>query len=385
MTKPVISAFSFKLLRLAWLVFALACPAHLPAAEPLRELGRPFLQNFALRDYHAHNQNWAVVQDAQGILYFGNKNVVLEYDGVSWRKILIGSTTYVRGLAIDPGSGTIFLGGVGELGYLQSSPGGEKQFVSLRERLPGDARDFRDIRRVYALAAGVFFVADQQVMRWRDGIFTVWKFPGASRLRSHFAGGQLYLQQQALGLLRLEGDGFVPASTDALFQRVQVTLLTPSTDGSFIVGTLDDGLFTLREGAVAPLPTEIDGFLKTKKITRGLRLGDGSLGIATASSGLAVIGADGQFRTRIDESIDLQNDTILDLFEDREGGLWLCLNSGITRVEVGSPLSIFDAANGLKRATVRDVLRFNGVLYFAAGDGIYRLIPAEPAEARTAH
>ena len=81
--------------------------------QPRTSSGRPFLQNFALRDYHAHNQNWAAVQDAQGILHFGNKNVVLEYDGVSWRKVSLSQTTYVRGLAIEPSTGRMFAGAVG--------------------------------------------------------------------------------------------------------------------------------------------------------------------------------------------------------------------------------------------------------------------------------
>lgn len=76
------------------------------------EAGRPFLQSFGLRDYHAHNQVWAMAQDSRGVLYFGNKNVVLEYDGVTWRKLPIGETTYSRGLAYDPATDAVFVGAV---------------------------------------------------------------------------------------------------------------------------------------------------------------------------------------------------------------------------------------------------------------------------------
>src|SRR6476469_3755665 len=312
------------------------------ASEPAREIGRPFLHNFALRDYHAHNQNWAAVQDADGVLYFGNKNVVLEYDGVAWKKIVVTQTTYVRGLAIETGTGTIFVGGVDELGYLKSEPGGEKQFVSLLDRLPGDARDFRDIRRVYTTSHGVFFVADQQVMRWRDGAFKVWKIPNALRLQSFWIADRLYLQQSELGLLRLEDDAFKPASDDPLFRRAKVTFLCPTENGTLIAGTSDEGLFTLRDGAATPFATDLDWFLKEKKIRRGLRLRDGSLALATNTSGLVILDSAGRFRTRVDETVELQNDIILDLFQDREGVLWLGLNSGITSVEVASPLNIFD-------------------------------------------
>jgi hypothetical protein len=110
---------------------------HCAAAERLRARDGPAIPpEFPAPEYHAHNQNWAAVQDAQGVMYFGNKAVVLEYDGVSWRKIRVGETTYVRGLALDPASGTIYVGAVDELGYLEPGPDGEKVFVSLAAQLP---------------------------------------------------------------------------------------------------------------------------------------------------------------------------------------------------------------------------------------------------------
>ncbi|MCA1659250.1 MAG: hypothetical protein LC642_01725, partial [Verrucomicrobiaceae bacterium] len=312
------------------------------------------------------------------------KNAVLEYDGIAWKKIVVTGTTYVRGLAIEPGTGTMSAGAVDELGYFKAEPSGKKQFVSLLAQLPPDARDFRDIRRVYATNQGVFFVADQQVMRWRDGAFKVWKLPNPSRLQSDWAGDQLFVQQPEVGLLRLQDDAFIPVSADALFQRGVVTFLAAAADASLIIGTHEEGLFTLRDGAVAPFATDTDAFLKEKKIRRGLRLRDGSLALATDSSGLVVLDTQGRLRSRVDATSELQNDIVLDLFQDGEGVLWLCLNSGITRVEVASPLSIFDAANGLKRITVRDMLRHAGILYFATGDGLYRLLPADPANGQPA-
>ncbi len=371
----------------AWRWWLLACaliaPLAVVGAEVDRELGRPFLQNFALREYHAHNQNWATAQDAQGVLYFGNKAVVLEYDGVTWRKIHVAGTTYIRGLAIDA-SGIIYVGGVDQLGYLETSPAGDKTFVSLLDALPPDARDFKDIRRVYATPAGVFFAADQQLMRWRDGKFTIWKFPGTSRIRSHWTGEHLYLQQRDIGLQRMEGEQFVRVSVDPLLRDADVTFLTPLADGEILLGTADRGLFLLREGRTTPWPTEIDEFLHTKKITRGLRLHDGTIALATDSSGLVILTAQGQLKSRLDESSGLQNVKILGLFEGREHGLWLDLNSGLARLEPESVCSIFDTANGLPRATTRDLIRFRGSL-FAATSGVYQLAPTDPLTAQAAH
>ena len=75
----------------------------------------------------------------------------------------------------------------------------------------------------------------------------------------------------------------------------------------------------------------------------------------------------------------MQSQTTFDLFEDREEGVWLCLYVGISRVQTGSPLSVFDAINGLKPTSIHSWQRYHGELYLGTDSGLYRLGPADPA------
>ena len=63
--------------------------------------GKPFITNFSPKEYGAGPQNWAVVQDQRGVMYFGNSNGILEYDGSNWRLIQLPNSSTVRSLAID--------------------------------------------------------------------------------------------------------------------------------------------------------------------------------------------------------------------------------------------------------------------------------------------
>ncbi|MGC9375999.1 MAG: hypothetical protein ACP5DQ_13305, partial [Bacteroidales bacterium] len=36
---------------------------------------------YSSEDYNAGPQNWCITQDQRGIMYFGNSNCILEYDG----------------------------------------------------------------------------------------------------------------------------------------------------------------------------------------------------------------------------------------------------------------------------------------------------------------
>ncbi len=353
---------------------------------PLRggEIGRPFMQSFAARDYHAFNQTMAATQDARGLLYFGNRGLVLEYDGVSWRQLPIGATTFVRGLATDPATDTLYVGGVNELGLLPLAADGSRAFVSLRDRLaPGD-RDFRDIWQTHATPDGIFFVASQQVMRWRDGRFTVWKLPNPDLIRSFVINGRLYVQPTGQGLLRLDGETFRPVSSDALFQRATVRALLPTENaGNLLVATQDDGFYVLdpATGHAAPFPTRADAWLRAQGINGVVRTADGSLAVGTRRAGLVLLAPDGTVLGRLDESTGLAHDFVYTLFVDRDRSLWLCLNAGLCHVETPSAFSIFDAGSGLKRASVYDEGRVHGKLLIATSVGVYRLADATPSNA----
>ena len=66
-----------------------------------QERGIPYIQNYMPEQYNAGPDNWSAVQSKEGVMYFGNKNGILEYDGVSWRLIQLPNRGVVRSLAID--------------------------------------------------------------------------------------------------------------------------------------------------------------------------------------------------------------------------------------------------------------------------------------------
>ena len=365
-----------------WLPFLLGhwWPNSARGVDEQREAGHPFVANFSPREYRADPQIWSAAQGADGIMYFGNKGVVLEYDGVAWRKVFVSDDNYViRGLATDPASGTVYVGGLNQLGFLQNAPGGGQVFVSLLDRLPAGDRNFGSVYRVYPLDGAIVFVAAKQVMRWRHGSFMLWRFQIDDRLQSECIRGNLFVQSPGIGLQRLNGDGFVAVSDEPFFRNTTLSGVAPGPGGSLVLGTRHDGLYTFNDGQLAPLTTGLGPFFKSKEVRHLLRLRDGSLVVATSSAGVVVLDADNRFLARWDEESGLQNGTVLDLIEDQEQGVWLCLYAGMARVQTGSPLSIFDASNGLKHSSIHGLQRYHGILYVAADTGLYRLAPADPA------
>ena len=367
-----------------WLGWAAGPAAR--GADPAGDEGLPFTQHFSPLDYHANTQCSCVVQDARGILYAGNYSLVLEYDGSTWRKIPAGKAGWVNRLAYDAATDTIYVGSQNELGYLRPVPGGGREFVSLLDQLPTDARNIGDVRGVYVTPEGVFFVGSNWVRRWRDGHFLkTWTYPGVGRLHSDRAGGQFYLQHPKLGLLRFEGDEFVSASDDPFFRKTSAWSFVDGANGDVVFGTHQDGLFTLRDGRPQPWEGEINAFLKAKGIYRLLRLRDGSLAIATENAGLILLDAAGRFRTRVDGVGGLHGNDLFDLCEDAEGGLWIGLQSGLTRAEIHSPFTLLSPSVGSEFASVMCSARWFDTTVLGTFNGLFRVVGANAATAMGAH
>ena len=106
----------------AWLALVLLCPRAVPAqtapappSGPAREAeaGRPFVRTYLPRDVGGDGQNWAMVQDARGVIYVGSAAGIIQYDGAAWRLIETPSLSTIRSLDIDS-NGRIYAGSVSD-------------------------------------------------------------------------------------------------------------------------------------------------------------------------------------------------------------------------------------------------------------------------------
>ncbi len=319
-------------------------------------------------------------------MYIGNEGCVLEYDGAAWRKIIVGEIQSVFTLAFDPTTDTIYVGTTNDFGYLEAARGGERVFVSIRNRLPADAREVGNVRGAYVMPQGVFFCCDAEILRWWDGRFKVWKDFKTDSLQSGWVAGTLYLQSQKTGLLRLENDTFMAASADQVFKKTLVLAMATGPGGSVLAGTLNEGLLIVRDGSPGPFAGECQQYFKTAGIIRLRILRDGSVAVGTLKGGVVILDRDGRFRSCFDASGGLPPDGVAGMGEDAEGGLWLGTNVGIVRAEINAPFSLLrTTVPGGVQPEFRAAANFRDTTYLGATSGLFRLVPANPSLARGAY
>ena len=340
------------------------------------EAGMPLFQGFAREDYGGHAQNWDVVQDTKGFLYVANNGGVLQFDGVSWRKIRPGSKV-ARSLAVGS-QGRVFVGGAAEIGYLALGPQDEPRYVSLVDQIPEADRQFSDVWKTHALPTGaVYFQAEERLFRWHEGALDVWK-PEIKFRRSMVVNGKFYVIDRQGEFFVLEDDALHLASFGAPFAETRPTGLFPHGPNTLLVATRSHGLRICQTGSTDPDPCESHGspelneFLKQVELYSGTLLPEGVLALGTRRGGLVLIDSEGRLLRVFDKSTGLRSDSVWALAPDRDGGLWLGLNDGLNRLEMRSPLSVFDSSLGLPETTFH-VARHSNQLHAATSRGVSKL------------
>ena len=360
------------------------------------EIGLFNIRNYTVKDYSESSpQNFSIVQDLRGVLYVGNNNGILEYDGESWNTIKTPKEQPVHSLTIDK-RGTIFVGGTGEIGYLKPDSIGRMRYHSIIDSITG--RDFEnEIWTCYATKDGnVYFQASDKIFIWNGKNMTVLNSGGtnSSYHLMFYVNGELYVRQKQTGLMHMvNGTNLVLIQGGELFADSKVYMMLPFSHDEVLLSMRNRGLYLMKPSASAytphvqsseqltrinPFHTQIDQFFATAPVYNGIKLDDNNVSVGTLGAGIVVIDSSGNLVEAVNKKTGLQDASINNQFLDAEHKLWLATENGITKVDINSPITKFNDQNGLE-GTVQSITRYNGKLYAVTKLGVYCLQEQNPS------
>ena len=337
-----------------------------------REAGRPAIRNFTPKEYGEFPQNYAIVQDNRGMIYAANLSGVLEFDGVSWRKITTTKGSWVLSLAKD-GNGTVFVGAFGDFGYLSPDTVGRLQFTSLLDRVEPADRDFAEVWRTHCTKNAVYFWTRHIIFRWAMNRFTAWRSDSAYALSSVFHD-TLYVERRGSGLLKLVGDSLTAIADSKKLSRLGMIGMLPYDSRRALVCS-SNGLFIFDGTTFIPLKSDANAFIKDNILSSAVSLPGDRFAIGSYKGGVRIISHDGTTRTILNRQTGLQSDDVKNMYCDPQGTIWLALNTGISSVLVSDPLTFFTEAEGIKGDAVC-FERHQHTLYAATSQGVFYLVPA---------
>lgn len=281
-------------------------------------LGRPAIQRFS-PDIEVYPRNFAAVQGPSGIVYVGNAEGVLSFDGTEWHKHPLGREKLARTLAHD-GESRLYVGGYNEFGYFDTPVAPEAEFVDLTAEFELEDAEFADIWQVFVAPEGVFFLALEDLFFYRPptdgtaGETRHWHYPGRFGAMARI-DGRLLLQFRSEGLREFVDGEFAPVDgTGAL--AAQLYSMLPLPGGGF-VGLARDGRWpTFTDGQVGELALP-DRFPDSSYFTASTVLGNGLVALGSVDGWLYFLDPVEQRH----DAFRISEDWIADLQPSAEGGL----------------------------------------------------------------
>ena len=354
--------------RLATLAFLAAIAVTTAVAADFM----PLLHNYLPVDYGAALQNWDISQGPNGEMYVGNGKGLLRYDGYTWSLTKMPDNGVAR--SVKAIGNRVYAGGYREFGYFEATSTGALVYTSLwpRDYIPHEDEIWNIVAdhkgRVYFQSFSGWFMYDGKHVHSH---FDQKLLP----LYFHEIGGQVYMQAQ-------HGDYYI-LTEDQHFRRLftrqdvgddNVVAAVQWSGNRLMLLTQWHGLYLYDNGTVRRFATDADNALRTANLNRGALLASDSLVVVgTILDGIFGVGSDGKTRWHFNQSNNLNNNSVLDLFADVDGNLWAALDIGIALIYAHSPFSLlYPGHAGPTIGMVYDVMPTDDGIYIASNQAAWR-------------
>ncbi|TCD02447.1 triple tyrosine motif-containing protein [Pedobacter psychroterrae] len=336
-------------------------------AQEIKSIGVPYVQNYAKSVYMAGNQNWSVAKGKDAVMYFGNAQGLLTYDGKYWEQYQMPNKQIVRAVAADD-QGRIYTGGFGEFGYW-AYKNRRLTYTSLTILVPKKYIPKDEIWKIYVDGGKVIFQSFSSIYIHENNKIRVVTGPSAY-LFMHQIGKRFYIEVLGKGLFELVSGKLVPLKNTGTVQPSGILSVLPYKNGSLLIGTSKNGLYVYNGENYTPFSTAANNFLSTYQLNNGVRILDKYYAYGTILNGLIIIDENGAIIQRINKSSGLQNNTVLSMYADDAQNLWIGLDNGIDRIELNAPLYFYFDKTG-QFGTVYSSLIYQGNIYLGTNQGLF--------------
>ncbi|GGF47780.1 ligand-binding sensor domain-containing protein [Echinicola rosea] len=342
-----------------------------------RQLAAPNIINYNNLAYKAGLQNWSTAQDKDGILYFGNNEGLLTFNGRYWKLHQLPNQTIIRSVKLDK-SGRIFVGGQDDIGYFSPQANGTLKFTSLKHLIPEEDRSFADIWNIVVHNDEVFFMEYTKILHYTGNSIRVyksnteWKYLGA-------VDGRIFAQEEGHGLLSFTGEVWQPVFDSTASDLPDINGIVKAGEDSLLASSPDRGLFLINNNRITKLQTNFDSLLTNQRLNCITRINDHWIGLGTKSSGLLIMDNSGKLAQQYAYREGMQTNNVRSIFVDKNKGLWLGLDDGIDYIAINGAIKQIHPDKN-KRVTGYAAAYHRDHLYIGTADGLYQFDFTEKEE-----
>ena len=335
----------------------------------VKNIGVPFIRNYPKREYKAGTQNWGIAQDQKGFMYFANNEGLLIFDGVAWQLYKMPNSSITRSVFISE-NGEIFIGAYNEFGKMEYGNNGKLEFKSLKKYIPSEFQNFDDIWNIHSFDGKIVFQSYFNAFIFdNDTSVTIIKAP--VRFQNSFkVRTKLYLNDIETGLYELVGDKLIQLPGTLSLKGEEISSILPYSEGNeVLIGTLNKGLFIYNGMQLREWKAPVNEYLKKTQIFSATLIQNRNYAFGTIQDGAIICDPEGEIVQMIDRKKGLQNNTVLKVFADRSGDLWLGLDNGIDFINFNSPITFLKQSEEIGAGYATIV--YKGKLYLGTNQGLF--------------
>ncbi|HQG71435.1 MAG TPA: hypothetical protein PLF53_00820, partial [Tenuifilum sp.] len=249
-----------------------------------QERGLLLSHYYSANTYQAATQNWGIVQDKRGVIYFANGAGVLEFDGKNWQFIEVGKGASVRSIAIDSND-RIYVGGYGEFGLLSPDKTGLLRYVSLSSHVDSAYKEFNEVWDTRVIADTVFFLTDRCVFSYYKGKISYFPLEGNRVFYlSHVLGSRYVAHILNEGMFFIDSGNLKLIKGSQQFSSLKIHSVIPF-NGKYLLCTRENGLYSVDYengvfenfnslSVLSPNAQSVDSYFKTNLFYHGISVND---------------------------------------------------------------------------------------------------------------
>lgn len=338
-------------------------------ADQFNKLGASVIEYFPPEDFNGEGTNWSIQQHENGMIFVANANGLYSFDGAKWRHHSKPGNEYIHQFIID--EKRIYIGVESDLGYFELNQQGDFDYTSLVPELDDQQRRFSAIINVYSFEQQAYFFAPQQIMVFhpQQGMKVI--TPTQRFGRSWLAGDRLYfVDGKDLKYIQNNEIHSIPAFKNEAFGRIG---FVQKHQNGYIIATFTKGIYLFDDAELKTLMPSNHALAKSGMFN-SVRINDNLLAVSTLRNGVLILSDSADVIYHLNTNNGLAVNTTLDVFLDRQQGLWLAQEGQLARAQLPFTLSLFTPKQH-QLSNVAAFAKINNTLFAGAMNGVQSIHP----------
>jgi hypothetical protein len=329
----------------------------------------PVITHYSISDYKAHHQNWGITQDKDGNLYTANTSGLLFGNGNHWSLNKLRSNKIIRSVCYH--KGRIYSGSHNEIGYWQNDQCGRLTYKDITPEIHSSALENEEIWNIISSGDRLWFQSFSVLMVYDGQKFKRIKMPGTIMFLFDI-DGKKYVQTLEKGIYEIGSDlqpSLLPGS-QFFNDKVVTGIFKNKKNEGLLITTNSNGIYTLKNNRADIWNPRFQQLFQSIQINKALVSKTNQLILGSINDGVYIFDDKGLYLYHLHTGNGLQNNTVLSIFENDKGDIWIGLDKGIAKIHLSDPSKEYKDIGG-RYGSLYTALKINNNMYIGTNQGVY--------------